>query len=64
MDMIGFLPLLHKLLMRQQLRKQESEMIEKMLKQVYQGNAITNVKNIINLKGIPKGSCRSPIGNI
>lgn len=33
------------------------------LEQIYDGNAIINVKEAINKKGIPIGSCRSPIGN-
>src|SRR5699024_1075479 len=44
--------------------KQESEKIESILAQVYQGNAITNVKSYINHNGIPIGPCRKPIGNI
>src|SRR5690625_1480590 len=53
-----------KMLMKQKVSKQESEKIENMMEQVYQGNAIVNLKKIINRKGIPMGNCRSPIGNI
>lgn len=53
-----------KLLMNQKVSKQESKKIENMMEQVYQGNAIVNLKKDINRKGIPMGICRSPIGNI
>ena len=53
-----------KMLMKQIVSKQESEKIEKIMEQVYQGNAIVNLKKHINHKGIPMGGCRSPIGNI
>ncbi|MBB6452598.1 4-hydroxy-tetrahydrodipicolinate synthase [Salirhabdus euzebyi] len=52
-----------KLLMQQKVSKQESEKIANIMEQVYQGNAIVNVKKTINRKGIPIGICRSPIGN-
>lgn len=52
------------MLMQQKISKQESEKIEKIIEQVYQANAIVNLKKIINRKGIPIGICRSPIGNI
>ena len=53
-----------KMLTKQIVSKQESEKIENIMKQVYQGNAIVNLKKYINHKGIPIGVCRSPIGNI
>ncbi|WP_138420916.1 dihydrodipicolinate synthase family protein [Aquibacillus sediminis] len=53
-----------KMLMNQKVSKQESEKIEDIMNQVYQGNAIVNLKKIINQKGILMGICRSPIGNI
>ncbi|QAS51466.1 dihydrodipicolinate synthase family protein [Halobacillus litoralis] len=53
-----------KMLMKQIVSKQESEKIENILEQVYQGNAIVNLKKHINHKEIPMGGCRSPIGNI
>lgn len=53
-----------KMLMKQKLSKQESEKIENIMEKVYQGNAIVNLKKIINRKGISMGICRSPIGNI
>ncbi|MFD2627608.1 dihydrodipicolinate synthase family protein [Oceanobacillus kapialis] len=53
-----------KVLMEQKLSKQESERIENLMNQVYQGNAIVNLKRIVNHMGIPMGICRSPIGNI
>jgi len=52
-----------KMLMKQKISKQESEKIESVMEQVYQGNAIVNLKKVINRKGIPLGICRSPIGN-
>ena len=53
-----------KMLMKQKVSKQESKKIENMMEQVYQGNAIVNLKKIIHRKGIPMGICRSPIGSI
>lgn len=50
--------------MKQKVSKQESDTIENIMEQVFQGNAIVNLKKIINHKGIPIGICRSPIGNI
>lgn len=52
-----------KMLMKQEISKQESETVENIMGKVYQGNAIVNVKKAINHKGIPIGICRSPIGN-
>ncbi|MGM8365233.1 dihydrodipicolinate synthase family protein [Virgibacillus sp. W0181] len=52
------------MLMKQEVGNQASEVIENIMEQVYQGNAIVNLKQIINHKGIPIGICRSPIGNI
>ncbi|WP_068672666.1 dihydrodipicolinate synthase family protein [Oceanobacillus sp. Castelsardo] len=52
-----------KMLMKQKISKQESDKIETIMELVYQGNAILNVKEIINHKGVPMGICRSPIGN-
>src|SRR5699024_6908908 len=52
-----------KLLMKQRISKQERATIENIMEQVYQGNAIANLKRMINHKGIPMGICRSPIGN-
>ncbi|GIN72931.1 4-hydroxy-tetrahydrodipicolinate synthase [Bacillus sp. J14TS2] len=52
-----------RMLKKQKISKQKSETIENILEQVYQGNAIVNLKKIINDKGVPLGICRSPIGN-
>lgn len=52
----------HGLLRDQQGREQEYNKIAKILDQVYQGNAIVNVKRILNQQGIQMGACRSPIG--
>ncbi|WP_449355625.1 dihydrodipicolinate synthase family protein [Virgibacillus natechei] len=51
------------MLMKQKVSKQESKKIDNIMENVYQGNAIVNLKRIINRKGIPMGICRSPIGN-
>ncbi|MFC2946958.1 dihydrodipicolinate synthase family protein [Virgibacillus sediminis] len=53
-----------KMLKQQKVTTQESEEIEAIMGQVYQGNAIVNVKKILNQQGIPMGICRSPIGNV
>lgn len=53
-----------KMLRKQKVSSQESEVIENIMEQVYQGNAIVNLKKDISNKGIPIGICRSPIGNI
>ncbi|MRH43548.1 dihydrodipicolinate synthase family protein [Aquibacillus halophilus] len=53
-----------KIHMKQKVSTQESEKVANIMEQVYQGNAIVNLKQIINRKGIPIGICRSPIGNI
>lgn len=52
-----------KMVMKQQVSKQESEKIEAIMEQVYQGNAIVNLKKVLNGTGIPMGICRGPIGN-
>lgn len=52
-----------KLLANEELVEQETRKIDAIQKQVYQGNAILNVKKLLNEKGIPMGICRSPIGN-
>ncbi len=52
------------MLMKQKVSEQEIKKIANILQQVYQGNAIVNLKKIINRKYIPMGNCRSPIGNI
>lgn len=46
-------------------QENEQEIKERamILEQVYQGNAIVNVKKILNQKGSQVGNCRSPIGN-
>lgn len=46
-------------------QENEQEIKERamILEQVYQGNAIVNVKRILNQKGFQVGICRSPIGN-
>lgn len=46
-------------------QENEQEIKERamILEQVYQGNAIVNVKRILNQKGSQVGNCRSPIGN-
>ncbi|WP_373893057.1 dihydrodipicolinate synthase family protein [Virgibacillus sp. CBA3643] len=51
------------MLIKQKVSKQEREKIDSVIENVYQGNAIVNLKRIINRKGIPMGNCRSPIGN-
>ncbi|MFA1819443.1 dihydrodipicolinate synthase family protein [Virgibacillus oceani] len=53
----------NKLLLKRQLNEQEMEKIELTIEQVYQGNAIVNLKKVINQKGVPIGICRSPIGS-
>ncbi|QKY71746.1 dihydrodipicolinate synthase family protein [Lentibacillus sp. CBA3610] len=53
----------HKMLTNQNMTEQESVKIETIMGQVYQGNPIVNVKDMVNQKGIPLGICRSPIGN-
>ncbi|WP_245976870.1 dihydrodipicolinate synthase family protein [Oceanobacillus arenosus] len=53
-----------KMPMKQKVNKQENERIETIMEQVYQGNAIVNVKKIMNHMDIPLGICRSPVGNI
>ncbi|MDV2582251.1 dihydrodipicolinate synthase family protein [Alkalibacillus haloalkaliphilus] len=53
-----------KILIKENVSEQESEKIDNIMEQVYQGNPIVNLKKIINHKGIPMGICRSPIGNI
>ena len=52
------------LLMKQRLSEKEGEKIDKIMGQIYEGNAIVNVKKVINQNGIPIGVCRSPIGNV
>ncbi len=52
-----------KIMMKQKVSEQESEKIKTIMEQIYQGNAIVNLKKIINHKGIPMGICRSPLGN-
>ena len=52
-----------KMLLKQIASKQEIETIKNIMEQVYQGNAIVNLKKHINHKGIPMRTCRSPIGN-
>jgi 4-hydroxy-tetrahydrodipicolinate synthase len=52
-----------KIMMKQKVSEQESEKIKTIMEQIYQGNAIVNLKKIINHKGIPMGICRSPMGN-
>ncbi|WP_067727794.1 dihydrodipicolinate synthase family protein [Oceanobacillus damuensis] len=52
-----------KMLMKQKVSMQESEKIRYIMEQVYQGNAIVNVKKVISEKSIPMEICRSPIGN-
>lgn len=45
-----------KLLMKQKVSKQESEKIKNIMEQVYRGNAIVNLKKIINQKDIDRKS--------
>ncbi len=52
------------LLMEQTISTQERKTIDSIIEQVYSGNAIVNLKKIINHQGMPLGICRSPIGNI
>ncbi|MFC5587431.1 dihydrodipicolinate synthase family protein [Sporosarcina soli] len=52
-----------KIMMKQKVSEQESEKIKIIMEQIYQGNAIVNLKKIINHNGIPMGICRSPMGN-
>lgn len=51
------------LLEGRQENEQEIKARAMILEQVYQGNAIVNVKRILNQKGSQVGICRSPIGN-
>ncbi|MDQ0232603.1 dihydrodipicolinate synthase family protein [Metabacillus malikii] len=53
-----------KILNKQKVNKQEYEIIENIMKQVFQANTIVSLKKIINDKSIPIGICRKPIGNI
>ncbi|MFC3040843.1 dihydrodipicolinate synthase family protein [Virgibacillus xinjiangensis] len=52
-----------KMLKDQQVSEEEYMEVEKVFGQVYHGNAVVNVKNILNRKGHSMGNCRSPIGN-
>lgn len=47
-----------------ELEVQEMKTLRLILEKVYQGNAILNVKKILNEKGLSMGSCRGPIGNL
>ncbi|MFC0416942.1 dihydrodipicolinate synthase family protein [Cytobacillus solani] len=49
---------------KQRLSAKEGEKIDKIMGQIYEGNAIVNVKKVINQQGIPIGVYRSPIGNV
>ncbi|MFP3846179.1 dihydrodipicolinate synthase family protein [Priestia filamentosa] len=53
-----------KMLTNQKITEQERKKIDLIMKQVYQGNPIVNLKEMINQKGILLGICRSPIGNV
>jgi len=53
----------HNMLTHQNMTEQENAKIETIMAQVYQGNPIVNVKDMMNQKGIPMGICRRPIGN-
>lgn len=53
-----------KLLHKEPISKQEINNIDTIMEEVYQGNAIVNVKRNIHQNGIPLGTCRSPIGTI
>ncbi|WP_077623248.1 dihydrodipicolinate synthase family protein [Sediminibacillus massiliensis] len=53
----------HKVFTGQTITTQERTNIEKIIKQIYQGSPLVNLKKCINQKGISIGSCRSPIGN-
>lgn len=47
----------------QTVSNQEKELIDKIMKQVYDGNPIVNLKKAMNDNKIRIGICRSPIGN-
>lgn len=52
------------MLTNQAASQQESEDLQSIMEQVYQGNPIMNLKKILNNRGISMGSCRGPIGQI
>lgn len=43
--------------------KEEKQRVEEILAQVYAGNAVVNLKRMLNQTGASMGVCRSPIGN-
>lgn len=53
-----------KLVEKKDVTSQEREQISNLKKQVYDGNAIMNVKKILNDRGDGIGVCRKPIGNL
>lgn len=50
-------------LMEQPISSQERKTIDSIMDQIYKGNAIVNLKKILNDQGVSLGICRSPIGN-
>src|SRR5690625_328763 len=53
----------HKLLSKQPLTTTENEELASILKQVYTGSPLVNLKKHLNQQNIPMGICRSPLGN-
>ncbi|SDN65946.1 dihydrodipicolinate synthase family protein [Alkalicoccus daliensis] len=53
----------HQLVEKQEISSEVKERIAQLRKEVYEGNAVLNVKHHLNQKSIPVGICRSPIGN-
>ena len=41
----------------------ENGRVEEILEQVYEGNAVVNLKRMLNQRGASMGGCRAPIGN-
>lgn len=50
------------MLTNQNMAAQESEAVQVLMEQVYDGNPIVNIKAMLNDRGIPMGVCRSPVG--
>ncbi|RKD69668.1 4-hydroxy-tetrahydrodipicolinate synthase [Sinobaca qinghaiensis] len=54
----------NKMLTNQTMSTQESEAVQVLMEQVYDGNPVVNIKAMLNDRGIPMGVCRSPIGMV
>lgn len=53
----------HNMLAKKKMTEQENIQIDAIMKQVYEGTPIVNLKKMLNQKGVSIGICRSPIGN-